>query len=397
MATTETDKLDGAVTGEVRLLIDGELHRGRVGQRFDNINPATEEVLGQVADASAADMDRAIAAARRAFDETDWSTEPRVPPALPRAAAGGDRERAGAAAGPSWWPRSAARSCSPTARSSTRRSKTVCSGRRSSSTASSGSASCPTVTRSGCDSWRKVREGAGRRGRGDRAVELPVRGHAPEARARPSPPATPMILKPAPDTPWNATRLGRLIAEQHRHPCRRVQRGHVVGPPRRRGAGRRSRASTSSRSPARPPSGRHIMEKGAPTMKRFFLELGGKSAHIVLDDADFAAKLLVGRRRLRPRRAGLRDAHPADGPAGSLRRVDRARGPAFANVPYGDPDRHGQHPGPADQRQAARAGARLHREGRGRRRPPRRRWRTAGAPRRASSSSRRCSPTSPTR
>jgi aldehyde dehydrogenase (NAD+) len=35
--------------------------------------------------------------------------------------------------------------------------------------------------------------------------------------------------------------------------------------------------------------GRHIAAVGAPTMKRFFLELGGKSAHIVLDDADLAA------------------------------------------------------------------------------------------------------------
>ena len=32
-------------------------------------------MLGQVADASPEDMDRAIAAARRAFDETDWSTD----------------------------------------------------------------------------------------------------------------------------------------------------------------------------------------------------------------------------------------------------------------------------------------------------------------------------------
>jgi aldehyde dehydrogenase (NAD+) len=36
------------------------------------------------------------------------------------------------------------------------------------------------------------------------------------------------------------------------------------------------------------------MEKGAATMKRVFLELGGKSATIVLDDADFATGLLVG-------------------------------------------------------------------------------------------------------
>jgi len=37
--------------------------------------------------------------------------------------------------------------------------------------------------------------------------------------------------------------------------------------------------------------GKRIMEKGAATLKRVFLELGGKSAHIVLDDADFATTL----------------------------------------------------------------------------------------------------------
>jgi aldehyde dehydrogenase (NAD+) len=36
------------------------------------------------------------------------------------------------------------------------------------------------------------------------------------------------------------------------------------------------------------------MEKGAPTMKRLFLELGGKSPTIVLDDADFPTSLLSG-------------------------------------------------------------------------------------------------------
>ena len=36
------------------------------------------------------------------------------------------------------------------------------------------------------------------------------------------------------------------------------------------------------------------MAAGAPTMKRLFLELGGKSAHIVLDDADFAAVVPAG-------------------------------------------------------------------------------------------------------
>ena len=70
---------------ESKMLIDGALVEGEAGT-FPVINPATEESLGVVSDASKADMHRAIAAARRAFDETDWSTQPRVPQALPRAA-----------------------------------------------------------------------------------------------------------------------------------------------------------------------------------------------------------------------------------------------------------------------------------------------------------------------
>ena len=61
------------------LLIDGKLTSGSQGT-FPTINPATEEVLGVAADADAEDMGRAIEAARRAFDDTDWSrnTELRV-------------------------------------------------------------------------------------------------------------------------------------------------------------------------------------------------------------------------------------------------------------------------------------------------------------------------------
>src|SRR5690349_20312356 len=57
-----------------RLLIDGKLVAGSAGT-FPTVNPATEEVLGVAADADAADMGRAIEAARRAFDETTWSTD----------------------------------------------------------------------------------------------------------------------------------------------------------------------------------------------------------------------------------------------------------------------------------------------------------------------------------
>lgn len=58
---------------ESKLFIDGKLVDGSAGT-FSTVNPATEEVLGVAADAGADDMGRAIEAARRAFDETDWST-----------------------------------------------------------------------------------------------------------------------------------------------------------------------------------------------------------------------------------------------------------------------------------------------------------------------------------
>jgi acyl-CoA reductase-like NAD-dependent aldehyde dehydrogenase len=61
------------VTFDSKMMIDGKLVDGQAGT-FTNINPANEEVLGEVADASKTDMHRAIDAARRAFDETDWST-----------------------------------------------------------------------------------------------------------------------------------------------------------------------------------------------------------------------------------------------------------------------------------------------------------------------------------
>jgi aldehyde dehydrogenase (NAD+) len=50
-----------------RLLIDGQWVDG--GKKFDTINPATGEVLTQIAEASAADVDQAVSAARRAFED----------------------------------------------------------------------------------------------------------------------------------------------------------------------------------------------------------------------------------------------------------------------------------------------------------------------------------------
>src|SRR5437016_12851747 len=51
-----------------KLLINGQWTEGS-GKPFDTVNPATGEVLTQVAEASAKDVDQAVSAARKAFDE----------------------------------------------------------------------------------------------------------------------------------------------------------------------------------------------------------------------------------------------------------------------------------------------------------------------------------------
>ena len=61
---------------EEQLLIDGELVPAANRATYENVNPATEEVLGVAADANVDDAQRAIGAARRAFDTTTWSRDP---------------------------------------------------------------------------------------------------------------------------------------------------------------------------------------------------------------------------------------------------------------------------------------------------------------------------------
>ncbi|WP_340537326.1 aldehyde dehydrogenase family protein [Nocardioides sp. GXZ039] len=57
-----------------KLLIDGEWVDAADGKTFETLNPATEEVLAVVAQGSAADADRAVKAARKAFEPgSPWS------------------------------------------------------------------------------------------------------------------------------------------------------------------------------------------------------------------------------------------------------------------------------------------------------------------------------------
>ena len=56
-----------------QLLIDGEFRDAAGGERFATVNPATGETLAEVAKAGPADVDAAVAAARRAADDGRWA------------------------------------------------------------------------------------------------------------------------------------------------------------------------------------------------------------------------------------------------------------------------------------------------------------------------------------
>ena len=331
MAATETV----SQTGELRMLIDGKLVEARSGKTFDNINPATEDVLGVVADAGHEDMDAAIAAARRAFDETDWATNKQLRKASLlqlQAALESEREllraeliaEVGAPVALTYGPQLDA----PLAEGLTWPADFI--------DRFEWERDLPEGHAFGTRSWRKVsKEAAGVVGAivpWNYPFEVSINKLGPSLAT-----GNTVILKAAPNTPWNATRIGRLVAEQTDIPAGVLQ---VV--------------TTSDNSVAEDlvtdprvdlisftgstAVGRRIMEKGAPTLKRLFLELGGKSADIVLDDADFQAKLSM---------AWTICSHGGQGCVMLTRMLlPRSRyeeGMAiveagFRNVPYGDPN-----------------------------------------------------------
>ena len=57
---------------QTNMLIDGKWVPAASGKTFETINPATGDVISQIAEGDKADVDKAVAAARRAFDGS-WS------------------------------------------------------------------------------------------------------------------------------------------------------------------------------------------------------------------------------------------------------------------------------------------------------------------------------------
>src|SRR3981081_3568359 len=277
---------------EPKMMIDGKLVDGQAGT-FTNINPATEEALGEVADASKEDMHRATNAARRPFDETDWSTnrdlrkrcllqlhdaiesekeelreELILEVGSPRAITFGPQLDAPLADGLKY----PARLIDEYAWETDLGDKVI--------------------SLTGTLTTRKVwREPVGVVGaivpwNFPFEVTLNKLGQALGT-------GNTVVLKPAPNTPFNATRLGRLIDEKPDIAAGVVTvvtaSDHFVGEELTLSPKVDLISFTGSTV-----VGKRIMEKGAATMKRLFLELGGKSATIVLEDADFALGCLIG-------------------------------------------------------------------------------------------------------
>ncbi len=322
---------------EHRMLIDGALVDAVSGQEYDNVNPATEQVLGQVADAAAVDMHRAIDAARRAFDETSWSTDRalrarcllQLHEAL-QAEQEELREQLIAEVGCPRMTTHGPQLDAPLSEALAYPAKLI-------EEFEWETALPDAVSITGSVDARRIwREPVGVVGAivpWNFPVEVTLH-KVGQALAT----GNTVIVKAAPDTPWNATFLGRLVAERTDIPAGVLNvvtsSDHLVGEELTLSPKVDMISFTGSTA-----VGQRIMEKGAATMKRVFLELGGKSATVVLDDADLGMAALMGLGSC---------FHAGQGCAIQTRMllprsrydegVELLKG-AMAGVPYGDPTR----------------------------------------------------------
>ena len=267
-------------------LIDGTLAPATGSGTFSTIDPATEEVLGNAADGTAEDMDAAIGAARAAFDEGSWANDPAFRASCLRQL------------------RAALQSQGEEFRALT--------------TAEVGA---PAFLTSGpqfdipvedlefyadlaenYDGWKVdmgeaspvgmlskrwvMREPAGVVGaitpwNFPHQINFAKLGPAFAAGCT-------VVLKPAPDTPWCASAVARVVAEQTDIPAGVFNvvnsSDHAIGAQLSADPRVDLVSFTGSTN-----TGRAVMRSAADNLTKVFLELGGKSAFIVLDDADVAS------------------------------------------------------------------------------------------------------------
>lgn len=281
-SSTEVNKRASA-RAESRMLIAGRLVESSSGETFENLSPATGKLLGVTAAATGADMDAAIAGARRAFDDTDWSTNialrrrclMQLQEALEHEREELRDELVAEAGAP------------------------VMTTHIAQLDWSLADALCSAIEIMDTFPWQRDLHGGGVGGDAHHRVvwkeavgvvgaivpwnfpfEIAVNKLA-QALAT----GNTVVLKPDPNTPWTATRLGRVIAEHTDIPPGVV---NVVPTPDNAVAQlvvtdpRVDLVSFTGSTAV----GKLIAGKAAATLKRVFLELGGKSAAVMLEDAD---------------------------------------------------------------------------------------------------------------
>src|ERR1700712_1639027 len=269
--------------GVSALFIDGKLSEGSAGT-FPTVNPATEEVLGVAADADAADMGRAIEAARRAFDDTDWSrnTELRVRciRQLREAMLQHLEELRELTIAEVGAPRmlTAMAQLEVPVNDLAFAADTAESYEYKQDLGQASPMGIPTRRTIAREAVGVV--GAITPWNFPHQINLAKIGPALAA-------GNTVVLKPAPDTPWCAAVLGELIAEHTDFPPGVINivtsSDHSVGALLSKDPRVDMVSFTGSTAP-----GRSVMADAAVTIKKVFLELGGKSAFVVLDDADLA-------------------------------------------------------------------------------------------------------------
>jgi aldehyde dehydrogenase (NAD+) len=269
---------------EERMLIDGALVPATGGATYETVSPSTEAVLGVAADATVDDARRAIVAARKAFDATEWSRDHAL------------RVRC-------------LRQLEQALRANLEPLREILVhevGAPVSSTSGPQLEAPIDVVGWYADLVERFEfvEDLGERdtfaGRHHRWIEKEAAGVVAAiaaynypiqlALAKLSPALAAgctVVLKGAPDTPWATLALGKLIAENTDFPPGVVNvitsSDVAVGVELTTHPDVDVVSFTGST-----PVGRSIMAAASATVKRVFLELGGKSAFVLLDDGDAA-------------------------------------------------------------------------------------------------------------
>ncbi|MGV0645658.1 aldehyde dehydrogenase family protein [Mycolicibacterium sp. XJ2546] len=264
-----------------RMLIDGQLLE--TSRTFRSVNPATGEVLGHAPDATVADAHAAVAAARRAFDETAWATDAqlriRCLEQLHQALVEHRDELADLTI--------AEVGATPALCAGAQLDQPIAIVRYYADLLKSYpmTEDLGNIESRGMQHHRWVeKEAAG-------VVAAIIAYNYPNqlALAKLGPALAAgctVVLKAAPDTPLITLALGELIANHTDIPAGVVN--VLSGADPDVGAALTISADVDMVTfTGSTPTGRRIMSAASETLKRVFLELGGKSAAIVLDDADF--------------------------------------------------------------------------------------------------------------